>query len=256
MLLFSRLLLAAALLTPCSYSAVTTLYDDTLGNTPGVQPWLFFGNDALLRGGSFTETAVAAGVQLLTDNPVSAGYGNYQFLSLKNPAFPLLDRNTGFSLSFELRLNSESHANNNRAGFSVILLGSDLMGIELGFWGDEIWAQSGADFLHAEGAVFDTTAAEVLYRLQILGSSYTLLANGNPILTNSLRNYSAFGLPYNLPNFLFLGDDTSSAGADITLGRVELDVAAVPEPASLTLIGLGLVAISLPGILRARQTRP
>jgi hypothetical protein len=218
-------------------NAGTLLYDNTLGTTPGAQPWLFFG----FAGGVPSETAIAGGVNLVTSDGVSAGYGNYIGPFLKNASFPALNRNTGFALSFQLQVNQESHNNANRAGFSVILLSSDLMGIELGFWTGEIWAQSGSDFLHAEGSTFDTTQPGILYRLEIQGSGYTLFANGSPVLSNTLRNYSAFGLPYSLPNFLFLGDNTTSARADITLGRVELTE--LPEPASGPVTGLGLLVV-------------
>lgn len=152
-----------------------------------------------------------------------------------------MDRAAGFSLLFELQVNSESHASNDRAGFSVILLSEDSFGIELGFWTNEIWAQSGPTFTHAEGASYDTTAAERLYELQILGSDYRLLADGTQILTGALRDYASFGVPYNLPRFVFLGDNTSSAGADVVLGDVTL-LTDVPEPAGPALLSLlGLV---------------
>ncbi len=241
------LVLAGALLVSTLQSpASVLLYDNTLGTTPGAQPWLFFG----FAGGAPAQAAVPGGVNLVTTDAISAGYGNYIGPFLKNAAFPSLNRAAGFALEFELQLNQESHNNANRAGFSVILLASDLMGIELGFWSGEIWAQSGSDFLHAEGAAFDTTQPGILYRLEILGGSYTLFANGSPVLSSALRNYSAFGLPYSLPNFLFLGDNTTSAWADITLGRVELTE--LPEPGSAAVIGLGLIA----GLCGRRFLRP
>ncbi|MFT3882799.1 MAG: hypothetical protein QM703_24490 [Gemmatales bacterium] len=49
-------------------------------------------------------------------------------------------------------------------------------------------------------------------------------------------------LPYSYNNFVFLGDDTSTNDANITLGRITL-TSAVPEPA--TWISLGCVAIGL-----------
>ena len=236
-------------LTGAASAASITLYDDTAGNTPGAQPWLFAADDSLLSGGSATETANANGVALSTDNPVSAGYSNYVpvFNTLKNVGFPALDRGPGLSLSFELQIASEGHGNNDRAGFSVILLADDLQGIELGFWADEVWAQSDSPlFTHAEGAVFDTTAAEVLYDLAILGSNYSLTANGNPLLQGALRNYSGFGNPYDLPNFVFLGDDTSSAQAVIGLGEVILNTtepASVPAPSVALLLLLALLLL-------------
>lgn len=40
------------------------------------------------------------------------------------------------------RLAQETHNRPERAGFSVILLGADRRGIELGFWRDQVFAQA------------------------------------------------------------------------------------------------------------------
>lgn len=230
-------------------AATIPLYQDNLGTKPGDQPWLFhFG-----IGGSVTETAVTSGattgVNLVTDDPASAGYSNYRILPpiFENPAFPALDRSLGFSLSFELQVNSEAHQTDDRAGFSVILLADDSLGIELGFWTTEVWAQN-VGFIHAESEDIDTVSAEVLYELSILGSGYILTADGNPLLSGGLRDYSGVVSPldpYALPSYLYLGDNTGSARADITVGNVTLqtNMPSVPAPAAwlLMLSGLGLL---------------
>lgn len=159
----------------------------------------------------------------------------------KNPAFPSLDRNAGFRLTFELDVHLESHSSNDRAGFSVILLAGDLQGIELGFWDDTIFAQSGSSFTHAEEVSY-ASPVETKFDLLILGDLYQLSANGTAILSGALRDYSSFGLPYNLPNYLFLGDDTSSAGADVTLGDIAL-TPGVPEPGEWALVAIGIGAL-------------
>jgi PEP-CTERM motif len=165
------------------------------------------------------------------------------FSTFKNGAFPALNRNVGVELNFSLIIPSESHSNNNRAGFSAILLGSDQKGIELGFWTNEIWAQSSSPlFQHAEGVAIDTSISRN-YRLQILNDAYTLVEGSNSLLSGNVRNYSSFGAPYSLSSFLFLGDDTSSGSADITLGAVSLqsDLSVVPEPSSILLLAGGIV---------------
>ena len=241
-------LLCAALLTLPLCAATTVVYNDTLASLPGAQGWLFFGDNSFGTGAS--QTLVPDGTQLVTNGGTSAGYANRIpfFGTLVNPAFPILDRNAGFVLEFELKVNTETHSSNDRAGFSIILLSEDLFGIELGFWTNEIWAQSGAAFTHAEGVAFDTTAAQRLYQLRMVGSTYRLFADGTEVLTGALRDYSGFGSqPYTLPRFLFLGDDTSSAGADVILGRVA--VSDVPEPAT---VGLVAAAVLL-AVVRRRQ---
>jgi len=157
-----------------------------------------------------------------------AGYFNYP------ERMPELDRNEGFALGLRVRLFEEEHAGSDRdgdgkddrAGFSVIILAADLMGIELGFWEDEIWAQEGGQdvppngdmFTHAEGADFNTTAWITDYSLELFQDNYFLMADGDEILTGPLRDYTEFtGTmdPYETANLVFLGDDTSSAKARV-----------------------------------------
>ena len=58
-----------------------------------------------------------------------------------------------------------------------------------------------------------------------MGDTYTLTANAEPLLTGPLRDYSAFAGfpdPYETPNFLFLGDNTTSAQARVRLRFVSV----------------------------------
>jgi hypothetical protein len=125
---------------------------------------------------------------------------------------------------------SELHTNSVRAGFSLLVLSDDKLGIELGFCRNEIWAQEGGItslFTHAEGAAFGTTTDLITYRLVVLGNIYNLSANGSSVLTGSLRNYTAATItfpfnPYTIPDLIFLGDDTSSARGKIKLPAVSI----------------------------------
>lgn len=203
----------------------TGLYNGSLNigsGLPADQEFVYLNLDGLavqsFAGGVTTLNTTAA-------NAVQAGY-------FHNPPFfagPVLNRLEGYTLRFTVQVVSESHATNHRAGFSVILLSSDLQGIELGFWADEIWAQEGGAapglFTRAEGAAFNTTAGLIPYELTVLGDSYALSTGNTPILSGKLRDYTAFAGfpdPYETPNFIFLGDDTTSAQAEIRLARVSV----------------------------------
>jgi hypothetical protein len=158
------------------------------------------------------------------------------------PGFPDLDPVMGFQVNFTVQMKSETHTNNDRAGFSVIILDQDAMGIELSFWTNEIWVQgddsSGGLFKHGEGVAFSTTSAPIDYQVTIAGNTYTLIANSAPILSGILRNYKKFeGFPdpYETPNFLFLGDDTTSAQARIRLQFVSVTGSEPALPTSTTM---------------------
>lgn len=230
--------LLAALLA-CGSAQASVLYDPALGTAPGQQGWLFAATGSAPRtvsGGvlNFDTTAAMA---------TKAGFVR---------ADQALDSRAGMTLSFTLDVLAESHASNHRAGFSVIMLDDQHQGIELGFWADEVWAQSGSDFLKAESAAWDTTAGTGTdYRLTLQGGTYQLLANGSALLSGAMRDYSSFGAPYATANLLFLGDDTTSAQARVNLGVVGL-TSAVPEPASAWLLVLGL---GLPALRRVRPQR-
>lgn len=223
--------------------ASEVLFDPNLGSLPGAQGSLFFcsgGASVFCIGPDGTQSLVAEGV-VLDSTTIAAPNENTGQVGFANSLPPLvlpptpLDRAAGFTLQFDLRVDFESHASNDRAGFSVIVISSDLRGIELGFWSDEVWAQNwapGDEFTHGEGAAFDTTATLTTYTLGILDNSYTLSVGGSPLLGGGLRDYSAEGVPYAIGNFVFFGDDTSRARAVVTLG----EIAFVPLPASFVLL--------------------
>ena len=78
-------------------------------------------------------------------------------------------------------------------------------------------------FYAAESTNFVTTGTLVSYALTFQATKNTLSANGTNILSGRVRNYTAFSgpaNPYETPNYLFLGDNTTSAAAAIKLRQV------------------------------------
>lgn len=175
---------ATALLAPQLASAAT-LYDGSVGNLPSNQGMLYQREPTP---GSAVQAQLLNGVLLDTSASTTDKAGYFGIFGV-NPAVPVMDRAIGFTVTFDLKLISETHANANRAGLSVIALGSDKKGIELGFWTNEIWAQSDSPiFTHSEGAAFNTTAALLRYDLVISGNSYTLMQGASAVLTGSVRD--------------------------------------------------------------------
>jgi hypothetical protein len=235
-------ILAAALgLAPGSALAVV-LYDGSLGSLPGSQGWLYL-TDPLFGAGAVQ--SFNAGAAVLNTTPSMSDSAGY--FSTLHPAMPRLDRNEGVRVRFDLKLDEETHASSDRAGLSLIALSSDKSGIELGFWEDQVWAQSGPAFTHAEQAGLNTTSLLRSYELNLVGNDYSLLADGEPLLSGPLRDYSSHPHPvYSSTNFLFLGDDTGSASAQFRLASVEVITGtALPEPGTLALAALGVALAGL-----------
>lgn len=226
----------------------TLLYNSSLGTTPGQQNFSYV---ALNTQPPFIVQAsqtYSAPVTVLNSFDQLDDYaGN----TVNQTAMPTLTRAAGFQLSLDLRLVAETHNKSDRAGFNVILLSEDLYGVELAFWADEIWAQEGNGpqlFTHAEGAPYDTTAALTTYELTLIGETYLLTANGVPLLSGSLRQYTEWVPtlpvdPYEVPNQLFLGDNTTSAGAEVWLGDITITTDIAPT------VSVAATAVTLPETL-------
>jgi len=219
-------LLFFGLLAP-AHGLPVVLYNGSLNTGLTSQGWSF-GADAL----SFSQNVSGGATTLTTTGSIRAGY------SILSPF--TLDHNVSYNFTFDVQLNSEDHSvsglTNDRSGFSIIVISSDLQGIELGFWTTDIWAQN-VGFTHGEDKAIDTTQRRT-YSLGIGGSGYQLSSGGAVLLSGALRTYSGF--PYNVPNFIFVGDDTHEANANSSVFGV---TAATPEPGAivLTLAGLALV---------------
>jgi hypothetical protein len=207
----SWLNVAAFLIASLATSPAQIFYDGSLGS-PSDQGWGY-----LATGG--TQTTNSDGVMLDTSAVINYRGGYTRTLT------GLFNRTNGFSLLFTSQVISESHVSADRAGFSVILLTDDKRGIELAFWTNNIFAQSDSPlFTHAEETNYVTTAS-VDYALTFHATNYVLSANGTPILSGPVRDYTAFvGVfnPYSISDFLFFGDDTTSAGGAFILKKVVL----------------------------------
>jgi hypothetical protein len=210
------------------------LYDAARGGTPNEQGALRYHSSP----GAQATQSFAEGATLLDSTQERRDAAGYTLLP---GAIPPLDRQAGYTLSFSVQVVAEAHGWSDkdddgigdRAGFSVIALSSDAIGIELGFWQDEIWAQEegaaeppdGVLFTHAEGVQFDTAGSLTHYTLAVQADSYQLHGEGRLLLHGKLRNYQAFEgpvNPYRTPNFVFLGDNTSTAQAIVRLGEISL----------------------------------
>jgi hypothetical protein len=237
---------AMLLLAGVDQAGAVTLYDGSLGTAPQSQPWLEFTN---VGGATATTSSTETTLNTTASSLIEAGYSNCTPTgTLVNNSYPAMNPATGFDVDLTAKVDSESHSSNDRGGFALIALGSDHKGIELDFWGGDVWAQSGPSFTHAEDATFTTTDASHVYDVRIANGNYTLYADGNSILTGVTRDYSSFGLPYSLSNYVFIGDDTTAANSQTEISNLTV---AVPEPAS----GIVLLGTAGMALLMRRQRR-
>ncbi len=175
-----------------------------------------------------------------------------------------LDADRGFVINFTAQVINEvlSGADRNgdgkpdRAGFSAIIVSNDASrAIELGFnrvnaTTLSIFAQEDGTtqanpalepdasptdntrtlFTQAESGTFVDNGSLVTYSLAVKDSTYTLLANGATILEGRLRDYRAASVfpafldVYEIPNLLFLGDNTSATNGAAAIANVTLQV--------------------------------
>lgn len=191
------------------------LYDARPGAGPIEQGWSY----AAARGLAVQDFTGSAWRLITTAaNLEAAGYARR--------LDPPLDRRAGFNVVLRFRLPLEAHVRDDRAGFSLIVLDAERRGIELGVWRDQVFAQADQPlFTRAESALHPFDVEPVELTLSVRADRYHLFANRTLVLTGPLRDYTAFtGFPnvYETPNFIFLGDNTTSAAAEVELFSVAL----------------------------------
>jgi len=218
------------------------LYDAAWGGPPSDQGWWFLCDplDAATSE-SFGELSVA--MDTLPATSWKAGYFTQEPLTgerFRHPNLPQLDSASGFVVGISLAVEKEKHLRPDRAGLSLLILCSDGQAIELGFWRDEIWAQGDQGRVLFQDSKQETAAVQageagIRLEVRIQGGRYTVVRSDRELLSGPLRNYSAFGaFPYTARNMIFVGDNTSSAGARFRLERVAVrcsgGVRRVPQP--------------------------
>jgi len=229
--------------SPGAFAGV--LFDPGLGTVPANQGWKYVPNP---NNGPVVQTLLPGAVILDSSGDRLDRAGYFSRLPTvppitfpQHPGIPTLDRTIGFTITFDAAVVSEGHNDrddnadglDDRAGFSVIIVCSDLRAIEVSMFEDRVWVQEDDTiapielFTQAEGVAFDTTVG-ARYSITILGNSYTVRAGSVTILTGSLRSYTnatgTAGLVYKTAGMVFFGDDTGSADAVIALGVTRIDV--------------------------------
>jgi hypothetical protein len=221
--LFATLTTGLALLLGTSSASAIELYNglSSPSQTPNQQGWLYLNS---LVAPVPTTIATNQGSMLDTSGN-NANYAGYFRLSPM-----LLDRSKGYTITFRVQINAESHISPNRAGFSLIVMSNKLVGeqqpygLELGFWENSIWAQN-VGFTRGENVSYDTKTMAQTYQLSVKDGGYQLFVNGitKPILTGNLRQYTGFISPPNYPNpyltsnLMFMGDNATSAKVKVTI---------------------------------------
>lgn len=206
----------------CGSALAGVLYDASLGTAPDAQGWFVSAVPPMQgewRDGRFHFDSRTGG------NATRGG----MFAQMPGTVRAA----EGFTLRFDLQVITEAHGTPHRSGVSIIALDSDLRGLELAFWEDRIWAQADSPlFTHAEEVEISTPGRIGLYELTFFDGRYALNSEGTTLLSGPMRDYTAFnGFPdvYEIPGFLYLGDDTTSAAGAFSVARVELGPMEAPQ---------------------------
>ncbi len=216
----------------CGQVQAAMLYDSTLATVPSAQGW----GSYLIEGGI---SGMDSGAYVM-DTRSDSGIHAFHIRSDQT-----LDTMTGFSLNLDLRIDAESHSNPNRAGFSFITIGQDTTkAIEVAFWEDRVWVYDYSTGVFSKRAEYMVdTRVRRNYQLQVANQQFSLFVDGILGINGAMVDYSAFGMPYNMPSTLIFGDDTTSGASSVEIYNIQ----AVPLPSALILLTSGMVFLGYSG---------
>jgi hypothetical protein len=203
-------------------ASTTTLYTATSGLPPELPQWFESSS-----GGTPSISVVNSNYLDFSTSSTTLVQAAFLLLS---PA-QTLNAASGYDLSFRLQIATESHTSTNRGGFSFIVIGSNTaQSLELTFWTNDVWAYTyNSGFVHGPDFALDTTVVHD-YTLQVLNTNFTLFVDGTAVLSGPLQDYLAPTAPYQDPNTIIFGDDTTEASADVHLFNVKFITNVIPEP--------------------------
>lgn len=224
---------------------LTELYYPPNG-TPLAQGWL-----PLISGTPGLETLHPDSFQLNTLADQNTQHGYFKISPVA------LDTAVGFQMTFNLRVDGSTSSSTNRGGYSLVLVGNDpSKSLELAFNANEVFAY---DYVAGDPDRFVRGPSAGLmvgvpnaYVLTVANDAYVLNVNGQNLLSGGLVDYTAQGLPYTTPNFVFFGDDTSRAASSAYLGPLVL-ASTVPEPAGFWMWAAGLATLTAVAVRRQRR---
>lgn len=236
---------------------VAVLYNGGSGNpstTPNQEGWQTISTD--LNTNFFTAGSGVTNFDSRYRTSLVAGWATHGAITGNqiHPLAPVLDAAAGFTVRFQLAVDEELHLAArdfngdgvvDRAGFSMVVIASDGMGISLNFWQDRLWVsgddtEGGVIFAQCEGVPQSPMLMATLreYALTIYRGAYRLSVDGQPVLDGRRRDYrsfTGFTLPsgnvlniFNKPNMIAPGDGSLEASAAVRLGPLSVESCFVP----------------------------
>ena len=143
----------------------------------------------------------------------------------------ILDQNLGYTLDFSLTIEEIYVDDSDSSGLSLILIGDNGYGIEIGWTDSEILSRS-SNLTVSDRSQFETIDSGE-YSIEVFNDQYTFSVNDKELLSGDLEKYDFSPAlaqpilpfnPYNAKNFIFLGDNSDTGVSKFTIEDISLYV--------------------------------